>query len=81
MSYALQMAIVTLLVLFAVVFATWRLMSATLRLRTVEALLRALPPAGTESPAGLRGWLGSLAAKQRAATGCSACGRNPGVNP
>lgn len=77
MSLVLQQVIVALLVAGAVVFATWRLMSGTMRLRTVEALLRALPPGGTKLSTGLRGWLESLAARQRAATGCAACDRNP----
>jgi hypothetical protein len=67
-SNALQLAIVTVLVSGAALFATWRLMSGTLRLRTVEALLRVLPG---------NAWLQGLASRQRTATGCSACERNP----
>ena len=68
MSQALQLVIVTLLVVGAAVFATWRLISGALRLRTIEALLRVYPKSG---------WLQDLAARQRTATGCSACERNP----
>jgi hypothetical protein len=68
MSQGIQLVIVALLVIGAAVFAAWRLMSGTLRLRTIEALLRVLPQSG---------WLQGLAAKQRTATGCSACERNP----
>ena len=68
MSQALQLVIVTLLVVGAAVFATWRLISGTLRLRVIEALLRVLPQSR---------WLQGLAARQRTATGCSACERNP----
>jgi hypothetical protein len=68
MSQALQLVIVTLLVVGAAVFATWRLISGNLRLRAIEALLRVLPQSG---------WLQGLAARQRTATGCSACERNP----
>jgi hypothetical protein len=67
-SQVLQLVIVTLLVVGAAVFATWRLMSGTLRLRSIEALLRAFPQSA---------WLQGLAAKQRTTTGCSACERNP----
>ena len=68
MNQALQLIIVSLLVVCAAVFATWRLMSGTLRLRTIEALLRVLPG---------NAWLRGLAARQRTATGCAACERNP----
>ena len=68
MSHGLQLVIVTLLVLGAALFATWRLISGMLRLRIVEALLRVYPNSE---------WLQGLAAKQRTATGCSACERNP----
>ena len=68
MSQGLQLVIVTLLVVGAAVFATWRLLSGTLRLRVLEALWRVLP---------LSGWLQGLVARQRTATGCSACERNP----
>jgi hypothetical protein len=71
MNQAVQIVIVTLLVAGAAVFATWRLMSGTLRLRTIEAVLRVLP--GVPGSA----WLQDLAARQRTATGCSACERNP----
>jgi hypothetical protein len=67
-SQGLQLVIVTLLVLGAAVFATWRLLSGTLRLRSIEALLRVFPHSG---------WLQNLAARQRTVTGCSACERNP----
>ncbi|MEO8315147.1 MAG: hypothetical protein ABI645_10155 [Pseudomonadota bacterium] len=80
MSQALQLIVVTLLVVCAALFAAWRLMSGTLRLRTIEALLRVLPgdpaqPGGQST--GLTGWLQALANRQRIATGCSACERNP----
>jgi hypothetical protein len=68
MNQALQLFIVALLVIGAAVLATWRLMSGTLRLRMIEGLLRVLPG---------NAWLQSLAARQRTATGCSACERNP----
>jgi hypothetical protein len=67
-SQGLQLVIASLLVVGAAVFATWRLMSGTLRLRAIEALLRVLPQSG---------WLQGLAARQRTATGCAACERNP----
>jgi hypothetical protein len=76
MSQALQLVIVALLVVGAALFATWRLMSGTLRLRTIEALLRVLP-GDPGQPGGLTGWLQGLAARQRTATGCAACERNP----
>ena len=68
MSQALQLVIVSVLVVGATVFATWRLMSGMLRLRTLETLLRVFPHAS---------WLQDLSARQRTATGCSACERNP----
>jgi hypothetical protein len=68
MSQALQLAVVAVLVVGAAVFATWRLMSGTLRLRLIEALLRVLPQSV---------WLQGMASRQRTATGCSACERNP----
>jgi hypothetical protein len=70
-NQAVQIVIVTVLVAAAAVFAAWRLMSGTLRLRTIEAVLRVLP--GVPGSA----WLQDLAARQRTATGCSACERNP----
>lgn len=73
MSQIAQLVIVTVLVVGAVMFAAWRLMSGALRLRTIESLLRALP----QRNSGLSGWLQRLAARQRAATGCAACERNP----
>jgi hypothetical protein len=72
MNNVVQWLIVSLLVAGAAVFATWRLISGALRLRMLEALLRVLP-----RRSGLSGWLGGLAARQRAATGCDACERNP----
>jgi hypothetical protein len=77
MSLGLQLLIVTLLVAAAMVFAAWRLMGGALRLRVVEAMLRLLPAVNTAQPKGLTGWLQNLAARQRTATGCSACERNP----
>jgi len=74
MSPVAQWIIVALLVAGAVVFASWRLMSGALRLRTIEALLRTLP-----GESGLSAWLRGLAARQRAATGCDACERNPNI--
>jgi hypothetical protein len=68
MSQPLQLVIVSVLVAGATVFATWRLMSGTLRLRTLEALLRVFPHSG---------WLQDHSARQRTATGCSACESNP----
>jgi hypothetical protein len=68
MSQPLQLFVVAVLVVGAAVFATWRLMSGTLRLRVIEALLRVLPHSG---------WLQAMATRQRTATGCSACERNP----
>jgi hypothetical protein len=73
MSPIVQQVIVALLVAGAVVYAAWRLMSGALRLRAIEALLRVLPAGDS----GLVGWLHGLATKQRTATGCSACERNP----
>jgi hypothetical protein len=69
-----QWVIVSLLVAGAAMFATWRLMSGALRLRTIESLLRALP-----GDSGMSAWLRGLAARQRAATGCDACERNPNI--
>jgi hypothetical protein len=68
MSQPLQLVIVSVLVAGATAFATWRLMGGTLRLRTLEAMLRVFPHAG---------WLRDLSARQRTATGCAACERNP----
>ena len=47
MSQGLQLVVVTLLVLGSTVFAAWRLISGTLRLRTIEALLRVYPRTAT----------------------------------
>ena len=76
MSPVVQEVIVALLVAGAIVFATWRLISGALRLRVIEALLRVLPDSS-----GLSVWLQGLAAKQRTATGCAACDRNPTRRP
>ena len=73
MTLAVQWVLVALLVVGAALFASWRLVSGTLRLRMLESLLRALP-----RDSGLSAWVGGLAARQRAATGCDACERNPG---
>ena len=72
-TVVVQWIIVALLVAAAAVFASWRLMSGALRLRAIEALLRALP-----GDSGLS-WLRGLAARQRSATGCDACERNPKI--
>ncbi len=73
MNHALQTVIVALLVAAAMVFAAWRLASAALRLRAIEALLRLLPASAKSRGAG---WLQGLAARQRTATGCAACESN-----
>jgi hypothetical protein len=76
MNLAIQVVIVTVLVAAAMVFAAWRLVTAALRLRAIEALLRLLAPADPAMSRGVAAWLQGLAARQRTATGCAACDSN-----
>jgi hypothetical protein len=72
MSYVLENLAVTMLVAASALFATWRLLSARLRLRVLDILEPAL---GTLAGAALR----RLRTRTLAllAGGCGACGAKP----
>ena len=67
MNLALQVVVVGLLVGACLLYSTWRLLSARLRLRTLEALAR-LPVVGRAA------WLAALRARVLAGMGgCAGC--------
>jgi hypothetical protein len=73
-SGVLQTLIVALAVTACAAYSTWRLLSARLRLRVLEALAR-LPGIGNTA------WFSALrrAALSRSAAGCGSCA--PGATP
>ena len=67
-----QQAIIGMLVGVAAIYVIWSLMGSRLRLRLLDAMLRAGVAAG---------WAGRRRAKMMAATGCSGCSVEHGAHP
>jgi hypothetical protein len=76
MTHGLQWLIVLPLVLAAVLFAGWRLITPRLRLRVLSALLRALPRTSTGVLARWRESVARRIAADAAGAGCAACSRH-----
>jgi hypothetical protein len=72
MSIALQWLIVAPLIVAAMLFAVWRLLTARVRLRVLSGLLAVLPQSGWPWT-GLRVVL--MRRVSREAAGCAACSR------
>jgi hypothetical protein len=77
MSPALQWLIVGPLVLGAVLFAAWRLLTVRLRLRVMSALLQVLPATSAGPVARWRAGIArKIAAAAASSGGCATCSKH-----
>jgi hypothetical protein len=72
MSPLLQQLIVVLVVVAAAVFASWRLMPASMRLRWLDRLGNALGPVQSDGGGVLQRWIGRRR-ERLTGSGCAGC--------